>query len=105
LISCWDAKFTYWAIRPFQLDTSFKPLLETPNHPSYPSGHSSVAGAEETVLSYLFPFDAEYFHHLAEECALSRCYAGVHFTTDNTVGLDLGRKVGAEVVKRAIAME
>src|SRR6185436_902234 len=36
-IACWDAKYAYWAIRPFQLDPNFKSLFTTPNHPSYPS--------------------------------------------------------------------
>jgi hypothetical protein len=34
-IACWDSKYTYWAIRPFQLDPEVTPLFPTPNHPSY----------------------------------------------------------------------
>src|SRR5215831_8407812 len=32
-IACWEAKYTYWAIRPFQLDPEVKPIFATPNHP------------------------------------------------------------------------
>ena len=38
-IACWDSKYAYWAIRPFQLDPEVKPLFPTPNHPSYPAAH------------------------------------------------------------------
>jgi hypothetical protein len=37
-IACRDAKYTYWQIRPSQLDPDLKPLFPPPNHPSYPFG-------------------------------------------------------------------
>ena len=46
-VACWDAKYTYWAIRPFQLDPTLQTTFPTPNHPSYPAAHgcfSSAAG-------------------------------------------------------------
>lgn len=58
-VACWDAKYTYWAMRPFQFDPSFKPLFTTPNHPSYPSAHSCLSSGAANVLTYLFPRDAE----------------------------------------------
>ena len=38
-IGCWDAKLTYWFIRPPQADPVIKliPAIGLPNHPSYPS--------------------------------------------------------------------
>src|SRR5436190_11949687 len=40
-VSCWDAKYTYWGIRPDQYDTTFRPaILITPPFPGYPSGHA-----------------------------------------------------------------
>jgi membrane-associated phospholipid phosphatase len=35
-VACWDAKYAYWTIRPFQLDPQFRPAFNPPNHPSYP---------------------------------------------------------------------
>jgi hypothetical protein len=36
-VACWDAKYTYWGIRPDQYDTTFKPvLMNTPPFPGYP---------------------------------------------------------------------
>ncbi len=53
-----DAKYTYWAIRPFMLDETVTTVFATPNHPSYPAFHASLSGAMETVLGALFPRDA-----------------------------------------------
>ncbi len=101
-IACWDTKYTYWSIRPNQYDSTYVPILGiTPSHPSYPSGHATISNARATVLAYLFPEDAMYFLRKAKEAAESRFEGGVHFRTDNVVGLDMGQKVGGEVIKRA----
>ena len=39
-IGCWDAKFAYWYIRPFQADPAITTPVGRPNFPSYPSAHS-----------------------------------------------------------------
>ena len=99
-IAAWDGKYHYWGIRPFQYDPGFKPILvETPNFPGYPAGHTTVAGAIATVLSFLFPLDKVMFHDLAKECSESRLEGGVHFRTDNEVGLEVGKAVGEWVIK------
>ncbi len=98
-VSAWDAKYTYWATRPQLHDASFIPLIRTPNFPGYPSGHATTAASAATVLSYLFPDDKNYFEALANECAMSRFYGGIHFDIDNTTGLDMGKKIGEEIVK------
>lgn len=100
-IACWDAKYTYWGIRPAELDTTYVPELPTPPFPGYPSGHATFCNAMAVTMGYLFPADAAYFLASAREGAQSRFDAGAHFRTDNEVGLDLGRKVGEEFVKWA----
>jgi membrane-associated phospholipid phosphatase len=102
-IACWDSKYAYWAARPIHLDPTLQVLFPTPAHPTYPSGHASVAGATSAVLSYLFPRDAECFRRDAEELAASRAWAGIHFRSDNDGGLTLGRAVGQAVIERARA--
>ncbi len=98
-IAAWEAKYYYWGIRPFQYDPNFRPILiETPNFPGYPAGHTAVAGSLATILSYFFPQESELFQKMALECSESRFEGGVHFRTDNEVGLELGRKVGMEVI-------
>ena len=37
----------------------------------------------------------------AKEAAESRFEGGVHFRIDNIVGMDMGQKIGQEIVKRA----
>ena len=100
IIAAWDGKYHYWGIRPFQYDPTFKPILiDTPNFPGYPAGHTTVAGSIAKVLSYLFPTDKTFFYELARECSESRFEGGVHFRTDNEVGLEVGYQVGQQVIK------
>lgn len=101
LVACWDAKYAYWGIRPFQFDPEFKPLLTTPNFPGYPSGHAMLSGTAAAMLSYLFPADSEFFNKQAEAAAESRLLGGVHFRLDNEVGLALGRSVASVAIERA----
>lgn len=97
-VACWDAKYAYWAIRPFQLDPTVTTVFPTPNHPSYPAAHASLAGAMETVLGALFPRDAEAFSLIADEESWSRLWAGIHFRSDIEAGRTLGRAVGQSVI-------
>jgi membrane-associated phospholipid phosphatase len=103
MVATFDAKYTWWAIRPFQLDPTVTPLFTTPNHPSYPSSHSATFAAIATTLGHLFPNEADAMTARAEECAASRMWAGIHFRTDNEVGLALGQSVGKLIVARADA--
>jgi membrane-associated phospholipid phosphatase len=98
-IAIMDAKYAYWGIRPFQLDTTFRPLIFTPPFPGYPSGHATASSVAATVLQYFFPGDAALFQKTALECAESRFYAGIHFRTDNEAGLEFGRKLGNYIVE------
>ncbi|WP_210462837.1 phosphatase PAP2 family protein [Rufibacter roseolus] len=98
-IAIMDAKYAYWGIRPNQYDSTYKPLISTPPFPGYPSGHAAAASTSCEVLSYFFPADAEHFRKLAKDCADSRFYAGIHFRSDNEVGLAMGRELGRYVVE------
>ena len=99
VIAIFDSKYTYWGIRPNQYDTTFKPLIDTPPFPGYPSGHAAGAATSCAVMSYFFPGDARQFQKLAQDCADSRFYAGIHFKTDDEVGLKMGDAIGKYVVE------
>jgi hypothetical protein len=99
-IACWDAKYTYWGTRPNQYDTSYRSLVPTPPFPGYPSGHALMSGMFSELYSYFFPLDAAFFQKKAKDAAESRFQAGIHFRTDNEVGLSLGRKVAAAIVQK-----
>ncbi len=103
------------------------PLLKTPPFPTYTSGHSTFSGAASTVLASLFgdqtsfdskadghsaseerPLDPSQittrhftsFSQAAEEAGMSRIYGGIHFSFDNTAGLDMGRQIGTATITR-----
>ncbi len=105
-ISVWDAKYTYWNPRPENgirdsgVDPNWKPYLPTPRFPAYPSGSAGYAGGVEAVMTYLFPDRAAEFRRRAEEQAISRVYAGIHWRHD-AVSIDGGRQIGNLVVDRA----
>jgi membrane-associated phospholipid phosphatase len=114
-----DAKYTYWYWRPITVIRAgaagspaipdWSSLLDTPNHPSYISGHSGFSGAAAVVLEARFgsrPFrfasdslpgvtrSFTSFEQAAEEAAASRVYGGIHYPFDNAAGLATGRAVG-----------
>jgi len=98
-IAVFDAKYAYWGIRPFQYDSTYKPLIPTPPFPGYPSGHAAGAATSSAVLSYFFPADTKQFQKLAQDCAESRFDAGIHFRTDNETALRMGRELGKYIVE------
>ncbi len=99
--ACWDAKYTYWGTRPDQYDTTFTPvLIHTPPFPGYPSGHAVISGALGELYSSFFPAESVFFRKRAKDGAESRFQGGIHFRSDNEVGLELGRKVAWTVIER-----
>jgi|GEM_PF-34703 len=106
----WDAKFTYWSLRPITaiqrlIDPDWQPYIYTPPFPSYISGHSTTSSAAAVVLGHFFPDDAEQLTAWAEEAALSRLYGGIHFRSDNETGLAVGRLVAGEALARFASSE
>jgi hypothetical protein len=121
-ISCWEEKYNSQLIRPetyinSHIDENWRPLLQTPPFPEYPSGHSVVSGAAATVLTKLYGENFKFvddterpyglpdrtfssFHKASEEAAISRLYGGIHYRPAIENGLEQGRKVGEQVVRR-----
>jgi len=102
-IACWDAKYTFYNPRPSQIDSSIKSMTGVPNFPAYVSGHSTFSGAAAEILGHLVPAQKIKFDAMAEEASLSRLYGAIHYKSDCTVGLSVGKKVGGFAIKRAIA--
>jgi len=94
-IGCWDAKETYWFIRPWQADPliTVVPAVGKPNHPSYPSGHSCLSASGAEVLSTFFPEQRDQLDARVAEAGLSRMYGGIHYRFDIEAGQALGRSV------------
>jgi membrane-associated phospholipid phosphatase len=96
-----DGKFTYWYLRPAQLDPSLVPLFPAPNFPSYPSNHAVFSGVRGELVAYLFPAHADEIRAVAKEAADSRVWAGIHYQMDLDAGLTLGSKVAQKVISWA----
>ena len=92
-IASQDGKFTYWYIRPHQLDLAIVPLFPVPNFPSYPSNHSTFSAAKSEMLAHLFPTRADFIRAVGKQAGDSRIWGGIHFPMDNAAGVQLGRSV------------
>ncbi len=99
-VACHDTKYTYWLARPTTMDPQVTTSIGLPNHPSYPSNHGCLSGAAAAMLGTYFPGDAAALRAQADEAALSRVYAGLHYRFDGETGLTLGRKAAALAVAR-----
>jgi hypothetical protein len=98
-IACWDRKYTYWRLRPWQAD----PLITTPrgrpHHPSNPSGHACAGGAGSSVLAGLFPKDRERLLAMGEEEGFSTVLSGGHFRYDIVDGIRISSEIGAAALE------
>ena len=101
-IGCWDAKETYWFIRPWQADPEITVVATVgkPNHPSYPSGHSCLSASAASVLSAFFPERHEQLDAMVTEAGLSRMYGGIHYGFDIEAGRLLGRSVARFTLRK-----
>jgi membrane-associated phospholipid phosphatase len=97
-IACWDRKYTYWEIRPWQAD----PLITTPrgqpHHPANPSGHACAGGAGSGVLAGLFPAERDSVLALGDEEGFTTVLSGVHYRFDVEDGLRIGRAIAAKAL-------
>jgi membrane-associated phospholipid phosphatase len=94
-LACFDAKFTYWFVRPTQADPGITLAIPLPNHPSYPSGHSCVTAGLMTVLIDAFPSERDKLNNIITQAGLSRMYGGLHYRFDIEAGQIIGRRAAA----------
>jgi membrane-associated phospholipid phosphatase len=92
-IASQDGKYAYWYIRPPQLEPAIVPVFPVPNHPSYPSNHSTFSATRSEMLAYLFPQRADFVRAVGKEGGDSRIWAGIHYPIDNVSGVALGKAV------------
>jgi hypothetical protein len=101
-IVCWATKYKYYNPRPTQLNPNIKTTTGIPNFPAYISGHSTFSGAAAEILGYIIPEKAPAYTAMAQEASMSRMYGGIHYKTDCTTGLVVGKNVGNYAVQRAL---
>jgi membrane-associated phospholipid phosphatase len=100
-IACWETKYHYLLIRPYQADPAITTPVGQPNFPSYTSAHATFSGAASAVLGGLFPGEAASLNASAEEAAFSRVLGGIHYRFDGDAGLAQGRGVAQLALARA----
>ncbi len=133
-IACWEAKYyyNYWrpqpAIRQGDMDgnaatggdAAWLPLVPTPPHPEYPSGHTANSGAMAAVLRLLFgdtpgfvieatsPQNVGFVRHWqtfsegVQEVIDARVFSGIHFRNSDEAGARIGRQVARFVMTHAL---
>lgn len=89
--------------RPIDLAPQVQPLIQTPDHRSYPSGHATEAAAIASALRVLSGDDLKTFPDSFEartsvRIAQNRVVAGVHYPIDSAAGSALGRFPTAAVL-------
>jgi membrane-associated phospholipid phosphatase len=130
-IACWEAKYHYVFWRPVTAipladsdgnpatisDPNWTPLLITPAHPEYPSGHSTTSAAGATVLAHYFGKNSSFtvdsdvmlgvvrsfpnFAAALAEINNARVFGGIHFRTAVEDGQATGTAVAKFVLKNA----
>ncbi len=116
-----EAKYVYVFWRPVTAirtgsvdpDPTWTPLLATPRHPEYPSGHAGYAGAAEGVLTWLTgprapePLDATSvtapgsvhtytrWSQITDETIDGRVWEGVHYRFSDETAAKVGKQVAA----------
>jgi hypothetical protein len=98
------------ARRPMEYAPQVQPMILTPSHGSFPSGHATETFASASVLARLLrasgtpPYADPSWHdqmmRLASRVAINRTVAGVHFPADSAAGCCLGLALGAYVWRR-----
>ena len=116
-ISCWKAKYHHNLLRPITYIRSVLPgqatwntFINTPNHPEYPSAHSTFSTAASEVLNKEFGSDYSFtdhtydflslpprtytsFNHATKEAGQSRVYGGLHFWPAIAAGNTQGKAI------------
>ena len=134
-IGCWNTKLFYNYWRPITAiplaatdgnsgtteDAAWKPLITTPNHQDYTSGHSCVSGAAGAALSDFFGEQSSFsitsdgmagvtrsfssFTAATEEVKNARVFAGIHFRSACNDGQVLGVATASYVSGHAFLPE
>lgn len=96
-------------------DPNWMPLLATPPHPDFPSGHTCFTAASMSALAHFFGRDdisfsgysadsgtTRYFRSFSQalaEVINARVWGGIHTRTADVQGAKIGRKVTAYMVR------
>lgn len=86
-------KVKFDRVRPNKLDSTLTTVIDVPEHPAYPSGHSTQAHAVAFLLGSLAPERRAEFEADALRVAVNREVAGLHYPSDTAAGRLLARQI------------
>jgi hypothetical protein len=76
-------------VRPEFLINNFKPLIETPTHPAYPSGHATQTMYVALLLGYFDSKNLKIYIDASKEISVNREKVGLHYQSDTFAGYKL----------------
>ena len=118
----WSDKYTYNSQRPETyinklIEPKWRPYIETPPFPEYPSAHSVISSTTATLLTalihqpYAFNDSSEMYINLplrhfdsfrqaSDEASVSRFYGGIHFMEALNNGIEQGNRIGNYILQK-----
>lgn len=84
-------KVKYDRVRPSYLNDNIKPVIDNPNHPSYPSGHAVQSYFIAYILSHRYPNNKKKYLNIANTISLNREKGGFHYKSDTEYGKLIGK--------------
>ena len=95
-------KHAFACARPVEFSESIQPIIPTPGHGSFPSGHATEAFMMVRLLTALLPDGvAKYekmLNRIAARTSINRTVAGVHFPVDTLAGQHLGHALAEYIL-------
>ena len=122
-IGAWKQKYTLLVDRPIRYirnvlgHTTWQPVLGTPGHPDFPSGHSQTGGAFAAAMINMFgndynitlhtydnlgmaPRSYSSFTDMIDDIGWSRVYAGIHYTYSTIEGAKQGMRIANNILSK-----
>ncbi|MEX1166179.1 MAG: phosphatase PAP2 family protein [Hydrogenophaga sp.] len=105
-------KHIFAIARPVAFSPQIQPMVPTPGHGSWPSGHATEAFLTATLIENLLNVASRQGHHngtdsreqlqrLAARISVNRTVAGLHYPVDSAAGRLLGTALAEFIVARA----
>lgn len=121
-ICCWKDKYALLVDRPIKYirnvlgHPTWNPLLSTPPHPEFPSGHSQTGGAFAAVMTSLFgpayhitlhtydnlgmaPRAYNSFFEMTDDIGKSRVLGGIHYSYTCSESSKQGAKIAGNILR------
>jgi hypothetical protein len=119
---CFTDKYNFNLVRPVTyiksiIDPAWNPLIPTPNHPEFPSGHATINSSVMKMLADVFGVDFQItlhtydylnlpprsynsFEEMSKEMSDSRVFGGIHYQATCDKSRVQGRKVAQNILKK-----